>query len=175
MNIQIRKLRPDESNAYREIRLACLKNYPENFGSNYEDEMVKEKLFFQGHIEQSDADNFVIGANNNGKIIGISGFNRYENIKTKHRGRIIQVYVDPEYQGQNIGSNIIRSTINEAFKISGIEQIEIDVLTTNKKAENVYKKIGFEEYGLQKNFLKIGNTYYHHKMMMIFKDEYISS
>lgn len=175
MNIQIRKLQPNESISYREIRLTCLKNYPENFGSNYLDEKVKEKLFFQGHIEQSNPDNFVIGAFYKGSLMGISGFNRYDNIKTKHRGRIIQVYVDPEYQGQNIGSSIIKPTLVEAFKISGIEQIEIDVLTTNTKAEMVYNKIGFKEYGVQKNFLKIGSTYYDCKMMVIFKDQYISS
>ncbi len=171
MNIQIRKLLPNESNSYREIRLECLKKFPRNFGSNYHDEKEKAKLFFQPFIEQLNIDNFVIGAFHNNSIIGISGFNRYEGEKTKHRGRIIQVYVNPEYQGQNIGTDIIKSTLAEAFKLTEIEQIEINVLATNKKAEKVYEKIGFEAYGLQKNYLKIGSTYYDHKMMMIFKSE----
>ena len=52
MEIQLKKLQPHESISYREIRLECLKNFPKNFGSNYQDEKTKAKLFFQPYIEQ---------------------------------------------------------------------------------------------------------------------------
>ena len=84
MQIQFRKLQPKESNSYREIRLECLKNFPENFGSNYQDEKAKDVLFFQPHIEKQNTNNFIIGAFNNNNLVGISGFNRYESEKTKH-------------------------------------------------------------------------------------------
>jgi RimJ/RimL family protein N-acetyltransferase len=174
VEIQFRKLQPNESNSYREIRLECLKKFPENFGSNYQDEKVKGSSFFQLHIEQESTDNFIIGAFYNNSLVGISGFNRYESEKTKHRGRIIQVYVKPEFQGQHIGSNIIKATLNEAFKISGIEQIEINVLTTNEHAERLYTKLGFEAYGIQKKYLKIDNKYFDQKMMLLFKADYRS-
>ena len=85
------------------------------------------------------------------------------------------MYVNPEYQGNSIGLNIVKSTLEEAFKINGIEQIEIDVITVNKNAAKIYEKIGFETYGIQKNFLKINDSYYDHKMMMIFKNRYMTS
>lgn len=173
MEIQIRKLLPNESISYREIRLQCLKRYPEYFTTNYQDEKTKEKLFFQSFIEQSNKSNFVIGAFNDNKLIGISGFKRHERIKTNHGGIIIQVYVQDNYQGRNIGSNIIKQTLNEAFKIDGIEQVEIGVIAINEKAEKIYKNIGFEEYGLHKKFLKIDNSYYDHKLMIIFKEQFI--
>ena len=172
MEIQIRKLLPNESLSYRALRLQCLKKFPEYFTTDYLSEKGKEKLFFQQFIENSDKDNFVIGAFNNDNLIGISGFKRHERRKINHSGIIIQVYVNPKYQRKNIGSNIIRATIEEAFKISEIEQIEIGVISTNKHAEKIYKKIGFEEFGLQKNFLKINGSYYDHRMMMIFKNQY---
>ena len=74
MKIQIRKLLPNESISYREIRLQCLKNYPEYFTTNYQDEKTKDKLFFQPFIEHSNTSNFVIGAFHNNNLIGISGF-----------------------------------------------------------------------------------------------------
>ncbi len=175
MDIKIRKLQPNESNSYRELRLQCLKNYPMHFTSNYYDEQAKEKLFFQTNIEQSDPNNFVIGAFNNDALVGVSGFNRYDRRKIEHKGRIIQVYVNPDYQEQHIGSNLIKATIDEAFKIEEIEQIEIDVITSNANAEKLYKKIGFTEYGIQKNFMKVDGAYYDHKMLMLFKDQYIRS
>ncbi len=175
MDIQIRKLQPDESNSYREIRLQCLKNYPMHFTSNYHDEKAKAKLFFQTYIEESDKNNFVIGAFLNTNLIAISGFNRYERKKIEHKGRIIQVYVNPNYQRQQVGLNLIKSTIDEAFKISNIEQIEIDVIATNTHAEKLYQKMGFSTYGTQTNFMKVEDVYYDHRMMMLFKNQYISS
>ncbi|EDP72285.1 acetyltransferase, GNAT family protein [Flavobacteriales bacterium ALC-1] len=145
-----------------------------HFTSNYLDEQAKEKLFFQNNIEQSDQNNFVIGAFRNTNLVGISGFNRYDSTKIEHKGRIIQVYVNPDYQRQQIGYRLIKYTIDEAFKINAIEQIEIDVITSNSNAEKLYKKIGFTEYGIQKNFMKVNNTYYDHKMMMLFKKQYIN-
>lgn len=172
MDIQTRKLLPNESNAYREIRLECLKKYPNNFTSNYQEEKAKTKLFFQPFIEESNNNNFVIGAFHNSSLVGISGFKRHDNKKTERRGLIIQVYVQPEYHGKHIGLLLIKSTLKEAFKINGIEQIEIDVIASNHNAESIYKKAGFEAYGIQKNFLKIENSYYDHKMMMIFKTSF---
>jgi RimJ/RimL family protein N-acetyltransferase len=169
MDIKIRKLQPNESNAYRTLRLQCLKNYPTHFTSNYDDEKVKEKLFFQNHIEQSDTNNFIIGAFHDSTLVGISGFNRSDREKTKHKGKIIQVYVNSDYQGQQIGFNIIKNTIVEAFKLQNVEQIEIDVISSNKHAAKLYEKIGFKTYGTQKHFMKVNNNYYDHIMMILFK------
>lgn len=172
MKIEFRKLRPKESNSYRELRLECLKFYPENFGSNYHDENGKEKLFFQRHIENFSADNFVMGGFDAEKLIAICGFQRYDTEKTNHRGRIIQVYVSQEYQRKNIGSDILKATLSEAFKRNGVKQIELGVVTTNRGAEEIYKKIGFKEYGVHKNYLKIGAKYFDHKMMILHASQY---
>jgi len=166
----IRKLLPDESSAYRNIRLECLKKYPNTFGSNYQDELKKHKLFFQTHVEEADKNNFVVGAFKENELIGISGFNRFEGEKMKHRGRIIQVFVKPKFQGQSIGSTLVNETIKLAFNLDGIEQIEIGVLSSNKGAESVYKKLGFKEFGVQKNYLKVGARYFDHIMMEIYKN-----
>lgn len=62
MSLEFRKLRPEESELYRSIRLECLQQYPEYFCSDYRDEVKKEKLFFQEQLEQGSKDNFVMGA-----------------------------------------------------------------------------------------------------------------
>lgn len=170
MEILFRKLRPQESEIYRSIRLECLRRYPENFGSNYRDEIKKKKLFFQIHLEESNSDHFVMGGFDNDNLIAIAGFTRYDTINTKHRGRIIQVYVKPEYQGKKIGFRLLQSIVEEAFRNKEIEQIEIDVLANNSNAEKIYSKMGFQIYGTQKKYLKIGNKYFDHKMMYLFAE-----
>jgi hypothetical protein len=52
--------------------------------------------------------------------------------------------VNPNYQRQEVGLNLIKSTIDEAFKISNMEQIEIDVPATNTYLEKLCQKIVFQ-------------------------------
>ena len=70
---------------------------------------------------------------------------------------------------------MIKFTLIEAFKLDGIEQVEIGVISNNTKAEKLYKQLGFEVFGLHKNFLKIDDTYYDHKMLILFKNQFIKS
>src|SRR6188474_1036867 len=106
MSIIIRKLQPHESTVYRDLRLACLKNVPEYFGSTYEEEILNPKLMFETFIENDSPDHVMFGAFDVERLIGITGFNRMARQRAMHRGEIVQVYVDSNYRGQNIGENL---------------------------------------------------------------------
>ena len=100
--IEYRKLRSSESKKYRFLRLESLEKYPNSFGSKYEEQKQREKLAFENFIEQSNPECFIIGAILQDKLIGICGFYRHTDIDCNHRGEIIQMYVQPEYQGNQI-------------------------------------------------------------------------
>ena len=74
----IRKLHPHESSLYRSIRLACLTNSPDQFGSTYAEEASTPVLKFETYIEQDLSGRFMFGAFDEGKLIGIAGFDRKE-------------------------------------------------------------------------------------------------
>jgi hypothetical protein len=61
MNISYRKLAPDESKQYREIRLESLRLHPESFDSGYEEQSKLPKLKFEKAIEEPGIDRFVWG------------------------------------------------------------------------------------------------------------------
>src|SRR5829696_7659012 len=107
MPIIIRKLQPHESSLYREIRLACLKNASDYFGSTYEEEASNPRLKFETFIENKSQDHFMFGAFNHGDLIGITGFTRMIRQRDRHRGEVVQVYVDAKYRGQNVGEKLI--------------------------------------------------------------------
>ena len=120
----IRKLQPHESAVYREVRLACLKNVPQYFGSTYEEEVLNPKFMFETFIETDSADHVMFGAFDQERLIGITGFNRMARQRAMNRGEIVQVYVDSNYRGQNIGEKLIRQALDYAFHLEGIEQIQ---------------------------------------------------
>ena len=121
MQIIYRKLQSHDAKDFRRVRLEGLKNYPENFGSTYEDEAEKEKLLLEEMIQQDLTDNFCFGAFAKDDLIG--------------RDRISR----------------------------------LRVIVDNPSAGKLDKKIGFETFGLQKNYFKIGDKYWNLQLMQLSK------
>lgn len=167
MNIQYRKLLPQEATAYREIRLESLQYAPDGFGASYEEESLHKKLRFEMFIEQDLPGKSMIGAFAEGLLIGICGFIREEQLRSNHRGIIIQMYVKPEYQNQQIGYNLLKATVAAAFEIPQVEMLTLGVVADNIAANRIYEKFGFEEYGFLKNYYKSGDRYIDHRFMVL--------
>jgi RimJ/RimL family protein N-acetyltransferase len=172
MSTTIRKLQPHESAIYREVRLACLKNAPQFFGSTYEEEVLNPKFMFEAFIESESADHVMFGAFDDDRLIGITGFNRMARRRAMHRGEIVQVYVDSSYRGQNIGEKLIRRALEYAFGLDGIEQVQLSVIAGNDKAIKLYEKFGFKTFGVQPRYFKVGDTYLDQQFMQLFKSDY---
>ena len=173
MSIIIRKLQPHESTVYRDLRLACLKNVPEYFGSSYEEEILNPKLMFETFIENDSPDHVMFGAFDNEQLIGITGFNRMARQRAMHRGEIVQVYVDSSYRGQNIGEMLIRQALNYAFTLDGIEQVQLSVIANNQTAIRLYEKLGFKTFGVQPRYFKAGDRYMDQQFMQLFRSDYL--
>lgn len=174
MQITYRKLKSTEAQVFRRIRLECLQNFPEKFGTIFEDEVVKPKLYFEEVIEQNSADLFFFGAFIDDELIGIAGFVRGNRTKTRHRGEIVSMYVNPDFHGNGVGENLLRELIKAAIDSEGLESIELTVVADNSSAANLYEKIGFETFGVQKNYFKFGDKYWDQKFMQITKERFCS-
>lgn len=172
MEIVYRRLQPKDAESYRAARLECLKNFPDRFGSTFEEESRQPKLKFEKIIEEDETDNFMFGAFADGKLIGIAGFSRAERRKTAHRGEIVQMYVNPDFRGQAVGENLLQNVIEEAFALTGIESVELSVVADNAAAIKLYEKLGFKAYGWQKNYFKDGERYWDQQFMQLLKEDY---
>jgi RimJ/RimL family protein N-acetyltransferase len=169
MSIIIRKLQPQESGIYRDVRLACLKNVPQYFGSTYEEEILNPKLMFETFIENDSPEHVMFGAFEEEQLIGITGFNRMARQRAMHRGEIVQVYVNSKYRGQNIGEKLIRRALDYAFTLDGIEQVQLSVIANNQTAIKLYEKLGFKTFGVQPRYFKVGDIYLDQQFMQLFK------
>ena len=172
MEIIYRKLKPTEAKDFRRVRLDCLKKFPDNFGTLYEDEFGKSKLYFEELIEQNLPDSYFFGAFVEENLIGIAGFVRGDRTKTRHRGEIVAMYVDPGFRGRRVGENLLRALIKSVFEIGGIEQIHLTVVADNGAAVTLYERIGFVSFGVQENYFKAGEKYWNQNFMQLMKDDF---
>ena len=58
-----------------------------------------------------------------------------------HIGRF---FINPQKQGQGLGSQAVRKFVSLAFENGDIDSISLNVFETNQAAKNLYKKEGFE-------------------------------
>lgn len=81
-----------------------------------------------------------------GKVVGMAGFNAIgSKYKVRHRAEF-GITVSKSYWGQGIGKAIMNACI-ECAKEAGYIQLELDVVADNTRAIELYKKLGFIEFG----------------------------
>ncbi len=172
MEITFRKLVANETLIYRSLRLECLQQFPEYFGSTFEEENASTKLIFEKYMEEGNPDHFMIGAFDDDRLIGICGFDRQARNKTKHRGEIVQMYVKAEYANKKVGARLLITAIHSAFSNQKIEQITLSFVEGNASAKKLYENIGFEHYGKIKNYFKSKNHYSNQCFMKLERSEF---
>lgn len=81
-----------------------------------------------------------------GKVVGMAGFNAIgSKYKVRQRAEF-GITVSKNYWGQGIGKAIMNACI-ECAKEAGYIQLELDVVADNTRAIELYKKLGFIEFG----------------------------
>lgn len=142
-------------------------------GTSIEDEARKPKLFFEEKIERELPDFLFYGAFAGDELIGIAGFVRGERIKTRHAGEVVSMYVKSGFQGQKVGERILRALLEAAFALDGVEQAYLTVFAGNAAAVRLYERIGFETFGVQNNYFKVGDKYFHRQFMQLTKERFL--
>ena len=117
-----------------------LLSYPDESTLTSEQEalFLKEKSESENEIEML----AVIG----GTIVGSAGVGCVGiKDKVKHRAEF-GISVDKAYWGLGIGRALLEACI-ECARDAGFVQMELEVVSENKKALALYESVGFEEYG----------------------------
>ena len=158
-DIQIRQLTLGDAAAYRSIRLAGLKQSPDAFGSTFEAELTKPLAWFFDRLSTRQ----VFGAFRGAEILGTAGFAVRDGDKEAHKGLLWGMYVRPEARGTGVAQRLVEAVI--AFARPRVELIQLSVVVGNERARRLYARLGFEEYGIEKNSLKYNGRYYDEILM----------
>lgn len=164
--MEIRLLRPNDAEIYKEIRLEGLKKNPEAFGSSYEEEAGRPSEVYGERFKGDNS--FHFGAFENGKLIGVVSLVRETGLKVNHRSNIYAMYVTESWGQNGVGKCLVGKAVEKARSWDGVEQIHLAVMSENIPAKKLYASFGFEVYGKERHALKIDGKYYDEDLMALF-------
>ncbi|WP_404350161.1 GNAT family N-acetyltransferase [Sutcliffiella horikoshii] len=163
--MNIRQLTPVDAENYRTIRLEALKNKPEAFSSSYEDEVEFSVEKYRGRFNNDNT--YTFGAFEGENLVGTVTLLCETKKKIKHRATIVAMYVMPEQRKSGVGKALMNIAINKAKELKEIEQIYLAVTASNEPAKRLYASLGFVTYGVDRNGLKIEDTYFDEELMVL--------
>lgn len=114
---------------------------------------IEQQLFSKPWTKQdfmnsmSDRHNiYVVAEDEKQEVIGYCGI-----WGVLDEGQITNVAVRPDAQGQGIGYEML-SELLRIGKNEGLQQYTLEVRVSNSRAISLYRRLGFEEEGIRKNF-----------------------
>lgn len=93
------------------------------------------------------------------EIAGIATINSSAKIKARHDGEL-GIVVAKRYQGQGIGTELIRQLIQWAKGNGVTTRLSLDTRADNVKAVELYMKFGFVVEGCRRNSTLLDGKYY---------------
>lgn len=135
------------------MRDLALDTSPEGFISTNVEDRPGRKALFTSLL--SHPDSFILGAFEGFSLVGVVQFERYDRIKLHHKGAIKGMFVHPEMAGRGIGTLLLKTALDKISQIEGVIHVTLYVMAGNEAAISLYKKMGFEVYGVEKEAIQV--------------------
>jgi ribosomal protein S18 acetylase RimI-like enzyme len=164
MDLALRLLDPTDAPAFQSLRLEGLLHHPASFRATYEEEAAQSSAEVAGRLREQ----AVFGAFVDGELCAIAGFARAAQAKKRHKGELWGVYVREGARREGLGSAVVGAVIEHAR--GEVAQLCATVALSNRPARRLYRKLGFERYGLEPRGLKVGERYLDQEHLVLLLD-----
>jgi len=148
---------------FRELRLFALQDSPTAFSADYQVNYNHPMSFWEGRL-RFDEHGIIFFAEQDSKLMGMTGIRKGESPKTKHGAYIWGVYIHPEWRGLHIAEELINTCIEWA-KAREVEIVKLGVTSTNASAIRCYERCGFTIYGTEPRGIFYDGRYYDEHLM----------
>jgi ribosomal protein S18 acetylase RimI-like enzyme len=164
-DFDIRPVTRAEAAAWRELRLEALKNHPIAFMSSYEETVKRDLADFAERIPEAGGADILMGVYVEGALCGCAGFAREPGEKERHKGLMWGVYLRPAFRGRGIGEALIGRILDHAR--GQVSLLRCSVTAENSAAADLYRRVGFVDYGVEPRALRYAGRDYDEALLVI--------
>ncbi|MCL2448284.1 MAG: GNAT family N-acetyltransferase [Polyangiaceae bacterium] len=163
----IRLLGENDARELRTLRLNALRDAPDSFLGTYEAEAAEPESLTVDRLRRTvDArDSGVLGAFEDGALVGMLGIARDTGRKASHRARLWGMYVAPAARKRGVARALLDAAIARLRAAGGVEQVHLTV--TADPAHRLYARAGFVVIGTLREAQKDGERYIDEEWMVL--------
>ena len=131
-------IRFEEKVSTENARLVC--QWSNTLGKSFQEQWMGPKIPFPLTIQVLQDLEGIFSIFDGPEFVGLIQKIRLED-KNLHIGRF---FINPQEQGQGLGSQALRKFVSLAFENADIDSISLNVFEANQAAQHLYQKEGFE-------------------------------
>lgn len=103
------------------------------------------RVAFEGELVRNHFARYIV-VEVDGKVAGYAGM--WLIIDEAH---VTNIAIDPACRGKKLGEALLRQMMASAVR-NGASRMTLEVRVSNQKAQNLYQKLGFKNYGVRKGY-----------------------
>ena len=142
----IRRLRSDEWQSYRELRLRALSDSPDAFGRTLEFESARPDAEWASRVEAASASelDLPLVVDDSGQLAGLAWGKIFPS--EPDTAHLFQMWVAPEWRGHGFGAEMVDRIVAWA-STAGVLRVVLGVTGGNTSARRLYSRSGFVPTG----------------------------
>jgi len=146
---EVRRLTAEDGTEYQAVFLEALQAAPAAFAADYGEEAARTP----DQIAERFRREVIVGAFVDGDLCAIATFSGQPSPKRRHVGMIWNMYVSEKRRGTGLADMLFKYVLEVASPV--VEQVELYVAIDNPRARKLYRKFGFESYGVMPRALRV--------------------
>jgi ribosomal protein S18 acetylase RimI-like enzyme len=154
--LQIRLFTEEDAQALWDLRMLALETEPWSFVDSPEELQKISVADFAARLRATAAANFIVGAFDDHKPVGMVGFYQEQPLKRRHKGWIWGVFVAPSARGRGVAKSLMLAAIERAKTVTELDMILLTVSAHQPVPRKLYASLGFRSFGIEPGGLKIG-------------------
>ena len=137
-----------------------MRTHPEAYCSSFEDESEEPLDFFARRSAS------ILGCFVDGTLVGTAGPIIPHGIEVRHKGLVVGVHPTPAHRGHGLAGELMEIVIQEE-RTAGLAALRLGVTIGNEPALRLYLALGFREYGIEADAIRVGDIGYDEAPMVL--------
>jgi len=165
VDVTIRRLRPDDAEAYATLRREMLADTPIAFLASPDDDFVCDAAGARRIL--ADGDHSVIFGACEPGLVGAVGLFREKHAKAAHKTTLWGMYVSPRRRRTGVGRRLVQAAIAHAETLEGVRAVCLSVSDDTPGARALYESAGFRRWGTEPAAMRWGGRFVdeHHMLL----------